>query len=337
MDGAKRYYEAIKLLPPFANALQAVPRHIAESAYEVRIRAGRPVTVETPRERHICAGVKADLADIGKCISYFCDYSLYSCEKELSEGWITLKGGHRAGFTGTAVTRGGSVTTIRDISSINLRIAAEHRGIAEKLMSLTAFEKGFRGLLILGAPLSGKTTMLRDYARLLGSFARTAIVDERGEIAAVYNGIPQNDIGVNTDVLDHFPKEEGIMQAVRSLSPEYLVCDEAGGEYERLGECSGKGVKLILSAHCGSMEEASDNRTVRYLADCGAVNYAALLMNGSNTGEISGLWRINGIEDIGGCSRGNDLYRGRSRVLGGAETPVYAASGAVGADRRDAD
>lgn len=330
MDGSKRYYEAITMLPPFANALQAVPQRIAETAYEVRIRAGRPIAVETPRERHICAGVKATLADIGKCIGYFCDYSLYSCEKELSEGWITLKGGHRAGFTGTAVMRGGKVTTIRDISSIDLRIAAEHKGAAEKLLSLTAFETDFRGLLILGSPLSGKTTVLRDYARLLGSFARTAIIDERGEIAAVYNGLPQNDIGVNTDVLNLFPKEEGIMQAVRSLSPEYLVCDEVGGEYERLGECSGKGVRLILSAHCGSMEEAADNRTVRYLTECGAVNYAALLMNGSNIGGISGLWRINGIEDIGGCCRGNDLYRGRSHVLGGTETALHSASGAVG-------
>ncbi len=330
MDSAKRYYEAITMLPPFANALQAVPKRIAENAYEVRIRAGRPIAVETPHERHICAGVKAALSDIDKCIGYFCDYSLYSCEKELSEGWITLKGGHRAGFTGTAVTRGGKVTAIRDISSIDLRIAAEHKGCAEKLMSLTAFEKDFRGLLILGAPLCGKTTVLRDYARLLGSFARTAIIDERGEIAAVYNGIPQNDVGLNTDVLHLFPKEEGIMQAVRSLSPEYLVCDEVGGEYERLGECSGKGVRLILSAHCGSMEEAADNRTVRFLTECGAINYAALLMGGADIGKTAGLWRIDGIEDIRGCSRGNDLYRGRSRVLGGTETPMHSASGAVG-------
>jgi len=316
MDSAKRYYEAITLLPPFANALQAVPRRIAESAYEVRVRVGKPLTVETPKERHICAGVKASLSDIDKCIGFFCDHSLYSFEKELSEGWITLKGGHRAGFTGTAVIRGGRVSTIKDISSINLRIASEHKGIAEKLMSLTAFEKDFRGMLILGPPLSGKTTMLRDYARLLASFARTAIIDERGEISAVYNGIPQNDTGLNSDVLNLFPKEEGIMQAVRSLSPEYLVCDEVGKEYEQLGECAGLGVKLILTAHCGSIAEAAVNRTVRYLTDCGAVNYLSLLMNGENTGRTAGLWRVDGIEDIGGCGRGNDLYGGRSRVLG---------------------
>ncbi len=317
-ENTKRYYDAIALLPPFTNALQSVPGHIAENACEVRIRAGRPLTVETPRERHICAGVKATLSDINKCISYFCDYSLYSCEKELSEGFITLKGGHRAGFTGTAVTRGGKITAIKDISSIDLRIASERRGIAEKLISLTALEADFRGLLILGAPMSGKTTMLRDYARLLASFAPVAIIDERGEIAAVHNGIPQNDVGLNSDVLNLFPKEDGIIQALRSLSPAYIVCDEVGREYERLAECAGKGVKLILTAHCGSMAEAADNRTVRFLIDCGAVNYAALLMSGADIGRTAGLWRIGKGEDIGGCDGSGDLYRCRSRVLGGA-------------------
>ena len=317
-ENTKRYYDAIALLPPFTNALQAVPEHIAANACEIRIRAGRPITVETPRERHIFAAMKASLSDINKCISYFCDYSLYSCEKELSEGWITLKGGYRAGFTGTAVTRDGRITAIKNISSIDLRIASERKGIAEKLISLTALETDFRGLLILGAPMSGKTTMLRDYARLLASFARIAIIDERGEIAAVHNGIPQNDIGLSSDVLDLFPKEEGIIQALRSLSPEYIVCDEVGTEYVRLAECAGRGVKLILTAHCGSMAEAADNLAVRFLTDCGAVNYAALLMSGGDIGKTAGLWRIGKGEDIGGCDDSGDLYRCRSRVLGGS-------------------
>lgn len=317
MENSKRFYEAAAMLPPFTNVLGSVPGRIAENACEIRIRAGRPIAVETPSERYVCAGTKASADDIYKCIKHFCDYSLHSAERELSEGWITLRGGHRAGFTGTAVVKNGKVSTIKDISSINLRIASEHTGIAEKLMSLTVFEQGFCGLIILGPPMSAKTTMLRDYARILSSFAKTAIIDERGEIAAVYAGVPQNDIGMNSDVLDCFPKEEGIMQAIRSLSPEYLICDEAGAEYERLAECAGKGVKLILTAHCGDMDEACRNRTVRYLVDSGAVNYSALLGKGESIGKVKGLWRVDRSEDISGCGNGNDLYCGRSRVLVG--------------------
>ena len=318
MDKTNRYYEASALLPPFTNALRTVPARIAEKACEIRLRTGRPVIVETPDERHICRDTLASPDELRACIKYFCDYSLYSAEREIADGRITLKGGHRAGFTGTAVIKGSEVTAIKDISSINLRIAAEHKGIAEKLMSLTVFERDMKGLLLLGAPMSAKTTMLRDYARLLSAFAKTSVIDENGEIAAVYKGVPQNDIGLNCDVLDMFTKTEGILRAIRLLSPEYIVCDEVGAEYKTLADCAGKGVKLILSVHCGSMEEAAENRAVCALIDAGAVNYCALLGSGAEIGKVKGLWRVNRSEDIGGCGSGSDMYGCRSRVLVGA-------------------
>lgn len=318
MNTTPRYYEAAGLLPPFEGVLRSVPQRIAEKACEIRLRTGRPVVVETPVERHIFNDRKVSPDELKACIKFFCDYSLYSAERELADGRITLKGGHRAGFTGTAVMKNGEITAIKDISSVNLRIASEHKGIAEKLMSMTVFEMGFRGLIILGAPMSAKTTMLRDYARLLSAFAKVCVIDENGELASVYRGVPQNDVGLNCDVLDMFPKEEGIMRAVRLMSPEYIVCDEVGAEYLKLTDCAGKGVKLILSAHCGSMQEASRNTAVRTLVDSGAVNYCALLGSGTEIGKVKGLWRVTKSEDIGGCGSGCDLYRGRSRILVGA-------------------
>ena len=317
-----RFYEAAALLPPFENTLRAVPQRIADAACEIRLRTGRPPVVETPSERYVCSGRNVTSEEIRGCVKFFCDYSLYSAEREIADGRITLKGGHRAGFTGTAVIRGGEVTALRDISSVNLRISSEHKGIAEKLMSMTVFERDFAGLLLLGAPLSAKTTMLRDYARLLSAFARTCVIDENGEIAAMYRGVPQNDVGLNCDVLDMFPKDEGIMRAVRLMSPEYIICDEVGTEYGQLADCAGKGVKLVLSAHCGSMDDAARNTAVRALVSSGAVNYCALLGSGESIGKVLGLWRVSGVEDIGGCGSGNDLYRGRSRILVGAAAAV---------------
>ena len=325
MEKKDRFEEAAALLPPFSGLLKSVPRRIAQNACEIRVRAGRPLVVETLSERYTLRGTSASPDDIGKCIKFFCDYSLYSCEKELSEGWITLHGGHRAGFTGTAVVRDGKVTAIKDISSINLRIASEHKGIAEKLMSLTAFEPDLRGLIIAGAPMSAKTTMLRDYARLTAGFSRTAIIDERGEIAACYRGVPYNDVGVNSDVLDLFPKEQGIMQAIRSMSPEFLICDETGEEYRQLAECAGHGVKLILTVHCGGISELASNRAASYLISAGAVNYVAFLQSGVFAGKVSGLWRVESVEDIGGCCGSNDLYRGRSRILVSDKKTLYTA------------
>ncbi|MBQ3843125.1 MAG: hypothetical protein II820_10595 [Ruminiclostridium sp.] len=322
MNISEKFFEAASMLPPFVNSLRSVPPDIAASACEIRLRTGRPVIVETPSRRHTCTGTSVTADNISACVKHFCGYSLYSAERELSEGRITLRGGHRAGLVGTAVTHGDRVTAMKDISSVNLRIAAEHKGIAEKLVSLAALESGMKGLVLLGPPLSAKTTMLRDCARIISSFAKTVIIDETGEIAAMYRGVPQNDIGVNCDVLDMFPKKEGIMRAVRLMSPEYLICDEVMSEYEELAECAGRGVKLILSVHCGSMAEAAQNSAVRALTDSGAVNYAALLSGGGDIGRVKGLWRVNGSEDIGSCGSGNDLYRGRSRVLVGAQTAV---------------
>ena len=328
MDTSERFYEAASLLPPFVGILRQVPERVAANACEIRLRAGRPLVVETARERFICKNSSVHPDELRACIKHFCDYSLYSAERELAEGRITLRGGHRAGFVGTAVIKGNEITAVRDISSINLRIAAQRKGIAEKLMSLTAFERDMNGLLLLGPPMSAKTTMVRDYARLLSGFARTCIIDESGEIAAVYRGMPQNDVGINCDILDMFPKEEGIMRAVRYMSPEYIVCDEVASEYIRLAECAGKGVKLILTAHCGSVGEAARNVAVRTLVDAGAVNYITLLGSGDSIGRVKGLWRVTKSEDIGGCGSGNDLYGGRSRVFVGSETPLLTVKGA---------
>lgn len=322
MEDKERFYEAAALLPPFESVLMSVPHRNAETACEIRLRTGRPVIVESHNERYICRDRIVAAEDLRSCVKHFCDYSLYSAERELADGRITLKGGHRAGIAGTAVIKGGEITTVKDISSIDLRIAAEHKGIAEKLMSLTVFERDLKGVILLGPPMSAKTTMLRDYTRLLSAFARTCVIDENGEIAAVYRGVPQNDMGMNCDILDMFPKAEGIMRALRLLSPEYIICDEVGTEYPQLSDCANRGVKLILSAHCGSIKEAEGNTAVRELVRMGAVNYCALLGSGNRLGSITGLWRVNRIEDISGCGSGNDLYRGRGRVLFGPEAAV---------------
>ncbi|MBP5606466.1 MAG: hypothetical protein J6X60_13160 [Ruminiclostridium sp.] len=286
-----------------------------------------------PDGNYIFPGRTATAEELRECIRSFCDYSLYSAERELAEGKITLKGGHRAGFTGTAVVKNGSVTMINDISSINLRIASEYKGIAERLVRLTTAGNDMRGLIILGPPLSAKTTMLRDYARILSGFARTSVIDETGEIAAVYRGVPQNDVGMNCDVLDMYPKRTGIISAVRLMSPEYIICDEIGIEYKELAECAGKGIKLVISAHCGSMAEAADNPAVCSLVNAGAVNYAALLSGGEKIGRIKGLWRVKKSEDIGCCGSCNDLYAGGSRVFIGAETAVRTVKACNYADK----
>lgn len=288
----QRFLEAVSFLPPFEQLLRSVPQKIAREAAEIRIRAGRPTVVFTGSGGYICGMRRALPEEIAQCIHNFGEYSLYSHEKELFEGFFTLRGGHRASFTGTAVNKNGKRESIREFSSICLRIAREHKGIAIPLYQATAELADMRGLLIVGPPLSAKTTILRDYCRLLAVKNKVAVIDERGEIAAVHNGIPENDIGLNSDVLTGFTKAEGIEHSVRLLSPNYIICDEIGQDYREAFACSGRGIIPILSAHCRCIQDVFKNEAVSGLISSKTVNYIALVSGLPNIGALKGVWKI---------------------------------------------
>lgn len=247
--------------------------------YEIRIRAGRSVVLETAGGRVVTnKTVGAD--EIADCIKSFCDHSLHSFEKELREGFITLRGGHRAGFCGTAVIKNGVLEGIKDISGINIRIAREVTGAGDNLIP-AVFDEKFKGLLICGRPMSGKTTVLRDLCRIIGDRRKLSVIDERGEIAAVYGGIPQNDVGTFTDVLNGYGKAEGVEIATRTLSPEYIACDEITGYENSVRLCLNSGVKMIFTLHCASMEQAKAAEVIK----TGAVSHIAFL--GGRMGQIT--------------------------------------------------
>lgn len=247
--------------------------------YEIRLRAGQRVALETARGRAVIdKTVSAE--EMGECIKCFCNYSLHSFEKEMKEGFVTLKGGHRAGFCGTAVVRNGVFEGVKDISSINIRVAREIIGAGDFLES-AVFAEDFKGLLICGKPMSGKTTVLRDLCRIIGDRHKLAVVDGRGEIAAVYGGVPQNDVGAYTDVLNGYGRAEGIEIATRTLSPEYIACDEITGFESCAKLCLNSGVKMIFTLHCGSMEQAKESEIVK----TGAISHIAFL--GGKIGQIT--------------------------------------------------
>lgn len=286
------FEQATDYLGNLKHELLHLSSSIKNSIQEIRLRVGRPISLQI-KERTLCVSDKPiTRADIEDCFLRICQYSVHSFGNELSQGFVTIKGGHRVGLSGTAVVKNNSITAIKDISGINIRIAKQILGSADEIMS-RVFTNNLKSVIIAGEPISGKTTILRDLARQLGERHKVCIIDERSEIGAVYNGEPQLDIGTYTDVLNAFPKDKGIIIALRALSPDIIICDEIGNETSGLIDCMNSGVKVIVTAHSSSFDELFSRNSTKALISTGAFEKAILLGSGKNLGKVSGIWSLS--------------------------------------------
>jgi len=231
---------------------------------ELRLRAGKPLGLVISSQETSEKSMIISFEELSKTFQAVCSYSVYRYEQELSEGYITIKGGCRVGICGSAVREGQKIQTLKAISSLNFRIAGERIGIAEPLR---AYLSG--SLLIAGTVGSGKTTYLRDLCRLIGNQSRTALIDERGELAAVHRGIPAHDVGLMTDIFDGYPRAAGILTALRVMTPKYIICDEISTESDReaIQQAAGCGMKFIATCHAGSPEELRQRSLLRPLLE----------------------------------------------------------------------
>ena len=162
----------------------------------------------------------------------------------------------------------GQIINITYVSSLNIRIAKEIIGASEKILPQIIENGQINSTLIVSKPGCGKTTILRDLVRNISNMGYTiSMIDERGELAAMYKGIPQNDVGLRTDVLDNVTKSLGMKIAVRTMAPQVIVADEIGSEQDieaiNYGICSG--VKGIFTAHGSTMEELNLNNVLNKL------------------------------------------------------------------------
>jgi stage III sporulation protein AA len=307
--GEKRFDSAsLGVCDSVRKHLLALPPEIKNRVQEIRLRVGRPVTLCCPEGIYFLknggglayvAGANCVITgknEVEESFRILCGNSIYSHDTEIRCGYVTMRGGHRAGICGTSVFQNGFVSGLRDISSINIRIAREVMGCADAILyQLKDSING--GLLLAGPPSSGKTTILRDIARQLssgicGNIRKVAVVDERGEIAGTYHGVPQNDVGLCCDVLDCCPKSEGILTAVRTLSPQFIICDEIGTENEvrAVEQSLNAGVTVIASIHAGTREELVSRSQVASLLRTGAFRNVVLLKGSGKPGEISQIY-----------------------------------------------
>lgn len=291
-----RYFSYLS--PRLRCAVQSMQQTDTDRLQEIRVRLGRPLAVTVDGREYFLMvsgnltaypeqAVKVTKTEIEETFRSICEYSVYSYARELREGYITLKGGARVGISGTAVYENGRLSGMRDISSLCFRLPRQVINCAAKLVH-EAIQRGSRGILIAGKAGSGKTTMLRDICRILGSRHRVSLIDTRGEIAGILHGSPQYDIGAHTDIFDGFPRGDGAVMALRAMTPEYIVCDEIStrDEAAALLQVFGCGVNIIASAHAGSLEDIMKRTALRPLLDAGVFSCAALLGEETKPGKL---------------------------------------------------
>ena len=227
------------------------------------------------------------------------NYSLYAYEEDIRQGFITIKGGHRIGIAGECVMDGGKIKTIRNISSLNIRICREIKGCSKKVMKYIYDGNKVYNTLIISPPKCGKTTILRDIARNISSCKKKlAIIDERSEIASSYLGVPQMDVGIRADVLDNCLKSEGMIMAIRSLSPEVIICDEIGTnkDIDALQIAFNSGVNIIVTLHGSSIDDFLKRNVFKELIENNIVQRVIVLGNSKGVGTVENIYDLSGGE-----------------------------------------
>ena len=251
---------------------------IEENIEEIRIRINRPIILKL-RNQDICINYIVTEKDIMQTLEKLCENSLYAYKKQIAEGYITVKGGHRVGITGTGVVEEEKIINIKYISSLNFRIAREVKGCSKNILKEIINQKDntIYNTIIVAPPGKGKTTILRDIVRNISngiqelSFTgkNCGLIDERGEIAACYRGIPQKDVGIRTDIIENVSKEKGIMMLIRSMAPEVIACDEIGSsqDVQAIEKAVISGVKGIFTMHGKSIDDVKNNKDINKLLE----------------------------------------------------------------------
>lgn len=270
---------------------------------EIRIRVDKPIILKF---NHLEKIIKYNVSqeEILNILQLICENSIYSYQHQIANGFVTVNGGHRIGITGSCVIEEGKVININYLNSLNFRISRQIIDCSKKVLKhiLNLNSNTIYNTLIVSPPGSGKTTILRDIVRQISNGIKelkfiglnVGVVDERGEIASLYKGSPQNNVGIKTDVIENVPKNIGIKMLVRSMSPKVIVADEIGNfeDVEAINYAMCSGCKGIFTAHGDTFDDIYLNPVLKNLINS-HIFETIIFLNSKEKGEYKCIYVLN--------------------------------------------
>ena len=307
--------EIERLMSPNIRKLMETTKFNTDNLLEIRLRVNRPLLLvftygnlflmKTGGLSEKCEFAyivkREDMKCILDCIS---DYSLYAYEEEIRQGFITISGGHRIGLAGQVVMDNRRIRNVKNISFMNIRLAHQIKGCATDVLPYIVRDGRVLHTLIISPPACGKTTLLRDIIRNIsdgGNYfmgMNVGLVDERSEIAACYMGVPQNDVGMRTDVLDSCPKAEGMLMLLRSMNPKVIAVDEIGSreDIDAISYVINCGCGIVATVHGESIDDIRTKPILRKLVEEKVFDRYVVLGNSCGVGTVENIFDERGNE-----------------------------------------